>query len=409
MSKEESLAAAEENNNLIAAAKQNNPNSEKIYHSDGLYFFAVILKYKAFIATITAIAAIASVVVSLYFLPIWFASTVNFVPPQESGSDFSSSTGGLSSVMKNFGLSKIGGKSSQEYTMYVFLESRVVVDSVIKKYDLAKVYDIPDTMMSLVREEFTNNVEIDLIDEGNYLLTVWDTDKVRAANIANDYVDITNYFAEKLYREELNVNVDYLTNRIKSTDSIISVTSRELAKLSKDKNIFSPEEQAKAAGSAISELKTAEMEAAILYKMYQNNYGEDDPVTQNAKEIWQATKNMSQEAYSEPGLVGNFSLGDATSVSVDYFKKYTDIEALIQTKAILVTTLEKALLDSKKNVQNFFVIDKAIPADKKDKPKRSFIVAGATFGGFILSIFIVLLINGLKISIKQAKSLNKQK
>lgn len=369
--------------------------------SDGIYFFAVLIKYKIFLIIMTVISAGVSVAVAL-LLPIWFASTVSFVPPKESGDSFTSS-GGLGSMMKDFGLSKIGGKSSQEYTMLVFLQSRTVADSIIKKYDLANVYDVKTGRDSDVREEFFSNVKIELLDEGNYELTVWDTDKQRASDIANDYVKITNSIAERTYKEELEVNVRYLTNRISSIDSTISGISQELAKISSQTHLFSPEEQAKVAGTALAELKTVAMQYELLYDFNRNNFGADDATTLYLKKMHEAAQNKIKDAYTKPGFVGNFALRDITPVAVDYLTKYADIEALTKTKAMLVTALEKSILESRNNVYNFFVIDEAIPADKKDKPKRVFVVAGGTLGGFAISLFLVLLLNGFKSAIRQAK------
>ena len=379
--------------------------SQNNSHSDGLYFFAILLKYKVFLTIMTIFSAIVSVVVAL-LLPIWYASTVSFVPPKESGNALSGTVGGLGSVMRDFGLSRIaGGKTSQEYTMLVFLQSRSVVDSIIQKYDLAKVYDMQDKFDSDIRKEFLSNVDIAYLDEGNYELTVWDTDKQSASDIANDYVKITNLIAERTYKEELDVNIQYLTGRINSIDSTILTISHELSKLSGKTNLFAPEEQAKMAGSALADIKSMAMQYEIFYDFYKTNHGVDDPQTMYFKELWETSQKKLNEAYTRPGFIGNFALRDITPLAVEYLTKYADIEALTKTKAMLVTTLEKSVLESQNNVKNFFIVDIAIPADKKDKPKRAFIIAGGTLGGFVLSLFILLLINGLKSSIKQAKQL----
>lgn len=373
--------------------------------NETLYFFAVILKYKWFIIIMTIISAITSVVVA-FLLPVWFASTISFVPPTESGSTISSSTSGLSSMMKDFGLSKIGGSAKEEYTMLVFLQSRSVMDSIIRKYDLAKVYDIPDSLPSEVRKEFAANVDIAYLDEGNYELTVWDTDKQRACDIANDYVRITNQVAEKTHQEELNVNVRYFTERINSINETIVTITNELSILSKSKGIFSPEEQAKAAGEALSNLKSTAMEFGIMYDYSKMVAGDDDPQTITYKGLYETAQKKAEEALTKPGFVGNFALNNAAAPAVQYLTKYADIEALTKVKALLTTSLEKAQLEARDARHNFFVVDKAIPADKKDKPKRIFIVAGGTLGGTLLSVFILLLVNGVKVSIKKAKKIN---
>ncbi len=387
-----------------------NKRDNKKTFSDASYLFALIYIHKLFIFIVTTLVCIASIIIS-FLLPIWYPSTVNFVPPTESGSNFTSNTSvsGLSSMMKDIGLSKIGGKKSQEYTMIVFLESRTVIDSIIKKYDLAKVYDIPDTLISKVRKEFLSNRTVTYTDEGNYELTIWDTDKYRAAKIANDYIKITNGLANKIHKEELNINIDYIRGRINSIDSTINAISYELSKISKDNLMFSPEQQATAASSALSEIKKQALEYEIIYDFYNKNYGAEDPTTKMAKEMLDAANNKVNDAFRKPGFIGNFALKDATPISVNYLTKYADIEALTATKSLLVTTLEKTLIDNQKNVSNFFVIDEAIPADKKGKPKRAFIVAGATIGGFVICVFILLIINSIKLSIRNAKEIQKIK
>jgi uncharacterized protein involved in exopolysaccharide biosynthesis len=49
-----------------------------------------------------------------------------------------------------------------------------------------------------------------------------------------------------------------------------------------------------------------------------------------------------------------------------------------------------------KNQKNLYVIDEAVAPQKKSKPKRSVIVAGATFGGFILAMLFVILFNSYR-------------
>jgi hypothetical protein len=326
--------------------------------SDGLYFVAILLKYKVFIIIMTIIAAITSVIIS-FLLPIWFASTVNFVPPMESSTK--SSASGISAALKEFGVSKIGGGSKEEYTMLVFLNSRSVADSMIKKYNLVKRYGMEQKYYSEVREEFWDNVKVEYLQEGNYELTVWDQDNTLAAEMANDYIEITNYFAEKTNNDELTANIEYLTNRIASIDSTIGVISKQLGEISKNKSMFSPEEQSKAAATALASIKSTELEFGLYYDYYKKMFGEDDLQTQNAKELLATARKKTNDIFSKPGFIGDFALQDAAPIAVDYLTKYADIEALTKTKAILTTSLEKANLDYHNNNRNFFIVDKAVP------------------------------------------------
>ena len=97
---------------------------------------------------------------------------------------------------------------------------------------------------------------------------------------------------------------------------------------------------------------------------------------------------------------------NATDIGLEYARLYTEFETFSKVKAFLIPTLEKTRLDLNKNINNLFVVDQAIPADKKDRPKRSLIVVGAIFGGFILSIFFIIVFHRTKNLLKQIKQYN---
>ena len=377
-------------------------NANNTMPSDGLYFFAVLLKYKKFVLITTLIAAITSVIIS-FLLPKWYASTVNFVPPVESSSK--SAGGGISSMMKEFGLSQVGGTKGDDYSMLVFLDSRSVADSMIKKYDLIKKYKMEDDYYVEVLKEFRDNIKVEYMKEGNYYLTVWDKDSILAAEMANDYIEITNYFAEKTKKDESEANVEYLTNRLASIDSTINTISNEIWEISKEKSLFSPEEQGKAAATALANMKSIEYEYGIFYDYYSKMFGDDDPNAQYFNEFINSAKKKVDDAFSKPGLIGNFAINDVAPIAVDFVVKTAEIEALTKTKAFLTTSLEKSKMEYYNSNKNFFVVDKAVPTDKKDRPKRLFIVAGGTFSGFILSVLIILIFNGFRIASIQAKEI----
>ena len=99
------------------------------------------------------------------------------------------------------------------------------------------------------------------------------------------------------------------------------------------------------------------------------------------------------DAESNPGFAGNFSIKDAAKVGLQYMKWYSELEASTKIKSILAPMLEKARLDEVRFSQNLFVVDAAQPPDKKSKPKKSFVIAGAFAGSTVLAVFIVLLWN----------------
>ena len=72
-----------------------------------------------------------------------------------------------------------------------------------------------------------------------------------------------------------------------------------------------------------------------------------------------------------------------------YFREY---QALVKTK------LMNAIADMDTEVPVKFVIERAIPADKKAYPKKSLIVLLSTFSAFVLAVLVLLTIEKIKSS-----------
>jgi uncharacterized protein involved in exopolysaccharide biosynthesis len=363
---------------------------------------AAILRRKWFIIITVIVATAASAVISFLLLPVWYKSTTNVVPPK-SGDDASSISGGISAVMKNVGLSKLSGAGEDSYTYIVVLTSRTVTDSMINLYKLDKVYDIPKSKATKLREYFLDNVEISFEKDGNYLISIWDENPQRAADMANKYIQIANTIAIKLSRDEAQLKIEHITQRIAALNETIQKTNLRLGKFSKEYMMFAPEEQAKATATALSEVKLQQLKYEMYYDLYKVQYGESDPQTQEMKRLVTATKDKLAQVQTEPGFAGNFALNQSASIGVEFINLYAELEALTKMKAYLMPMLEEAKLDEIKNVRNLYVLDKAIPADKKDKPKRSLIVCGTFLGSFILVIFIIMLLDAIAETKKKLK------
>jgi hypothetical protein len=241
-------------------------------------------------------------------MPNQYKSTVNLVPPQSSDGMMGGSMGAISSTLKDFGLTKLGSQAGEGYSFIVILQSRTVVDSIIKEFDLPKVYDIPDTMMSKVRMKFSENLDITYEKEGNYFISVIDESPQRAADMANRFGEVANDLATKLFNEEAAFNLQFMNKQIQTTDSVISFIADTLEKFSRRTLIFSPIDQASAMSKALSDLKAEEIKNDIAYEYYKSYLGEDDYMTKSILTLKEQTRKKLKEVTSKPGFAGNFSL-----------------------------------------------------------------------------------------------------
>jgi len=366
---------------------------ENNHYQDSIYFFGVVAKYWKFIFYFTLAVTIISTIVA-FLLPKWYAATTNLVP--SSSSQEGSGIGGtaISSALKEFGLTKMTGASGgEQYSYIVILQCRTVIDSIINKYHLDQVYDIPKKEMVELREEFLDNLEVSYEKEGNYTITVWDTDPQRAADIANDMVQIANDHFVNIYRQDSRLSKEYFELRVNSIDSSLTEIGKAMSKFTKKTLLFSPEDQAQAIAKSLSDLKAEQVKYDIIYNFYKSNYGDNDPLAKSFKSMSEELNQKLNNLKTQPGFAGNFALNDASAVAVEYIRLYTDFETLTKVKAFLVSMLEKIRSDEVKSIQSLLVVNKAIPPDKKDKPKRAYIIIGSAIGGLALALLIAFSIN----------------
>jgi tyrosine-protein kinase Etk/Wzc len=372
--------------------KQNEENNS-VDKFDGLFLIALLLKYKFLIIIFVILSTVVAGFIA-FNMPNWYSSTASLVPPKSSESGVEGLVGNISSALKEFGMTKLGGGSSEGYSFIVILNSRTIKESLIKKFDLAKEYEIPDTMKIDIIKTFESNFEVNMEAEGNYTVTIDSKDKYKAVDMVNFYIQQVNSLAEDLFRRETRQNKQHLEERLRLIDSTLAVVSEQLHHFSKESMLFSPLDQAKAVTSAFSDLKAEEIKQEIILELIKNRYGEADPFTQEQKKLIAELKDKYQQFQTQPGFVGNFPLTDAALFATEYLGLYAKYETFIKVKSFLLPMLEQVKLDEKRNIRTLYVVDPPQPADKKSKPKRSLILAGTAFGSFLISVIVILLIHG---------------
>lgn len=335
---------------------------------------------------ITAAAAIIA-----FLLPQWYSATVNMVPPNNQSSGIGGLLGNVTSALKDIGLSKLSGSSNSGYTYMVILNSRSFQDSLIDRFELAKEYDMSGLPRELIRDEFKRNFEINFSPEGNYTLTATSKSPQKSADIANAAVAIANNIAARLQHEESSANRRYMEIRLRATDSSLASIGDSLNKFSRENMLFSPLDQAKALATSLAELKAAAIKQQIQADIARQTLGENDPETRRQRSIQAQIEAQIVKAENEPGFAGNFSMKDAMGVGVRYLKFYTEFEVLSKVKGFLLPMLEQARIDEARQIQTMFVVDAATPPDKKSRPKRGVIIAGAAVGSFVLAALFLII------------------
>ena len=203
---------------------QEEPDEEEI---NLLHYIRVIFKYRRMILWICGVAVVMTAINSLSS-PKIYSATTTMVPPMEilqKGSELAGGLGGRRSSM----LADIIGITSIADMYVSILESRVVTDAIIDRFDLMKVYDVKKRFAT--RKTLQVNTIIKASKENIVRITVRDKDPNRAAAMANAYVEELDRQNKRLSTGQATSKRVFLKNRLKEIEEKLSeidnILSRE--------------------------------------------------------------------------------------------------------------------------------------------------------------------------------------
>ncbi|MBC8125102.1 MAG: hypothetical protein H7X70_05160 [Candidatus Kapabacteria bacterium] len=354
-----------------------------------------LLRFKWLVLGLTLVTTI-GVYIYARTLPEYFKATVNCVPPSSDVGGLGSALGGISSTLKDIGLSKLGGKTSESYEFITILFTRTIRDSMIKRFDLVKEYEMEDQPMKDVRIEFDANLEVNLHTEGNYEISIWSRDPQKAVTMCDAFVSYANEITNRIQRAEAEKSAEYMEKRLDVMDSVLSSLTDSLGRYSRDYRLFSPLDQAAASADALAEAKGELLKQETILGLLEHNYGANDPQVRSTKALVEQLRVQYEKSQTQKGFAGNFALTDAAGIGARYMLIFAEFEGYTKLKAFLLPSLEQARLDMHKSAPSLIVIDAPIPAEKRDRPKRLFMAAGAGLGVLILTLLFLLAMRGWK-------------
>ncbi len=294
------------------------------------------------ILIITAIAFVASIVVSLLLTPI-FKSTAIVFPAATSTVSFSEQRNAKASSM-DF------GEEEQAEQLVQILQSSRIRNRIVQQFDLMNHYEIePDDVNKYYKlgKEWDKHITFQRTRYGSIQIDVLDRDRELAAQIANKIVDLIDTVKNEMVRER--------------TLPAFEINQRKMDMLQTEKEVIL------AKMDSLSEIGVVSIEGrANLFSAYNQSKNEED------------------RRFFKRQI----------DVNLLYGATYDGLEMMRDEKLVKLSKFEEAYeqaeSDANTNFNHKFVVEPAVVADRKDKPKRAIIVIISTLGAFIFAIFALL-------------------
>ena len=331
----------------------------KDLESGGLLLF--IYNNRVPLVSITLLAAVVAVIVSLLITPR-FRSTVILYPAPASGMAVAL-TG---PAMLRQELTGFGVETDAERLLQV-LQSDVIRDRMVEKYDLLEHYGIKADSRypyTVLEKKFRNNVRSRKTEYMAVEIEVLDTDPVVAASMANDIAGYIDSVMNRMLKE-----------RAERTLAIVGEEYRRL-KL---------------------EIETMQDSLDRIRRLGVIDYESQSEVLSNAY----ASAVLSGDTASM-----NFFRDRIRTLSA-YGGAYVSLRdnLLYQVESLneLKIVYDQALVNAREQVPYKFIVDEARAAEKKSYPVRSMIVIVSTISAFIFALFVLVLIEAFRKQVFKSK------
>jgi len=277
------------------------------------------------------------------------------------------------------GFGSFGGKEGA-YNYFAILGSRTVLESVVDRFDLINVYDSRDSSMEKAIEELEDNVLFEEQEDEYVTITAFDRDPQRAADISNFFVERLNEISINLGTEEARNNRQFIERQLASTKGLLRASEDSLRAYQEKTGTIIVVDPSGSSSSPIAELYAVKARKEIELAILRRTASSDNALV---RQLELELSEIDKKVATYPVL------------GIESLRLYREVAIQQKILEFLVPLYEQAKVDEQKDVPVLLVLDHAVPAEYKAKPKRALIVVVICFIAFLSLSALILFLNNL--------------
>lgn len=346
-------------------------NEMKVYDIGDI--FRILLRWKYHIAVIIGISIVAGLVLA-FSVTRYYKSTAALLPPKEQGM---LGLSGLSSVMKSLpsGLGKFAGGGEDNYDYIAILRSRTVIEDVVNRFNLLDVYEIEDRSMEKAIKAFKANSEVEWADGDVFEIRVWDVDPNRAAEITNYLVDVLNKRSYELHSQEAHNNRVFIETRVLQNKQDLRRAEEDLKKYQEETGTVIVVESSTQGFSSVAEMYGMKAIKEIELEVLRKTVGKDNP--------------EYRQKYIELAAIEE-KIQKLPQLGLTSFRLYREVAIQQKIMEFIIPLYEEAKINEHKDIPVAYVLDKGVPGERPDRPKRLFVAGISLFIGLLISAAYII-------------------
>jgi tyrosine-protein kinase Etk/Wzc len=351
----------------------------------------LLLREKKIILKFMLVAAVSTALFVFFVIRPTFTARATFLPPQNAPgaglSQLASQLGSLGAVGALSGL-----KSSGDVYIGI-LGSRTIADSIIKRFELQKVYDIK--RLSDTEKELKARSTFVLGKDTLITIDVEDHDPKRSMELANAYLDALREQNGRLALTESAQRRFFFEQQLEREKDALADAEVELKKTEEQTGLIAPGGQAQMQIDTMAQVRAQITSLQVELAAVKQGATEENPQVVRLQTQINGLQGQLQRLQSDPAKhqPGNVELPTAKvpGLALEYVRKQREVKYHETLFELLARQYESARLDESRDAPVLQVVDRASIPDKKSGPHRVLLIFVCTLlGAFLGAVWVLL-------------------
>ena len=359
---------------------------------DFLDILLAITKHKKFIFFTTLIITILAIFYSLMATKYW-KSSASIIPVKGEGAFNVSTYLGMQSNFLNISL------QPESAELMMIMKSRTFSKNIVEQFDLVKYFNISseDSLISIeaaitrLRESM---LTLSLNDEtGLVSITIESRDKFLSAKIANYYLKHLDQYNKEQKMTKGREKRIFLKTRIDNLKKTIDSLLISVKNFQEENQIYDIDNQTSKLIGLYSNLISEKLQNSIALELSKKFIKGDSPELMRLrhKDLILSEKISNLKHLKENDSEFTLSLSEMPELQMEYSQLQLNLIINNKVYGFLYPQYESSKIEENRDLPTINIVDRAVPAGKRSKPKRTFFVIAAFISALILSIGYSLL------------------
>jgi uncharacterized protein involved in exopolysaccharide biosynthesis len=343
-----------------------------------------LAKHKTLVVALPLLVGVIAAVISLV-LPATYTAETKVIPPQNAlnSTGILNQLGPLASAAANGKDLSLHGPSD----MYVaMLHSRTIADALIQRFSLMSVHKAKRHVDARMRLDADTRITIS--KENVISIAVTDTDKSRAAEIANAYVEELLNLTRTLAVTEAGQRRLFFEHEVQIASDELANAEQALKKTQETTGIIQLDNQSKAMIESLTTLhaqvaaKEAQIQAMGAYATAEN-----PDLVRTQHELAAMRGELSRIEAGQGGTsLSDVAVRKVPEAALEYVRRLREVKYRETLLDLLTRQYEVARIDEAKDAAIVQVLDKAEPPELRSFPHRTTLVLTVVLLAFSFAI-----------------------